>query len=82
MENGKNGFHYYLQDELGSPLRVSGYERKDGKESKGRSYAVPDYLTYGYDEFGNDLYRELEESGISSPYDKQGEEQPFGYTGY
>lgn len=82
MEDGKNGFHYYLQDELGSPLRVSGYERNKGKKSKDRSYAVQDYLTYGYDEFGNDLYRDLEESGIPSPYDKQGEEQPFGYTGY
>lgn len=82
MEDRKNGFHYYLQDELGSPLRVSGYGRKEGTESRGRSYAASDYLTYGYDEFGNDLYRELEESGIPSPYDKQGEEQPFGYTGY
>lgn len=42
-----------------------------------RSYVTPDYLTYGYDEFENDLYRELEESGIPNPYDKQGEEQPF-----
>lgn len=82
MEDGKNGIHYYLQDELGSPLRVSGYGRNEGTESRDRSYAAPDYLTYGYDEFGNDLYRELEESGIPSPYDKQGEEQPFGYTGY
>ena len=60
--------HYYLQDELGSPLRVSGYDR--------------DYLTYGYDEFGNDLYNDLEEAGIPNPYSRQGEEQPFGYTGY
>ncbi len=74
--------HYYLQDELGSPLRVSGYERKEGTESRKESYGVQDYLTQGYDEFGNDLYRELEESGIQSPYDQQGEEQPFGYTGY
>lgn len=83
--------HYYLQDELGSPLRVSGYA-----EQKGQSY-----LTYGYDEFGNDLYKQYEEQyaerytgqhtgpyadlaaeGIPNPYEKQGEVQPFGYTGY
>lgn len=60
--------HYYLQDELGSPVRVSGYDSG--------------YLAYGYDEFGNDLYSDLEEAGIPSPYSRQGEEQPFGYTGY
>ena len=60
--------HYYLQDELGSPVRVSGYDSG--------------YLTYGYDEFGNDLYSDLEEAGIPNPYSRQGEEQPFGYTGY
>ena len=60
--------HYYLQDELGSPVRVSGYDK--------------DYLAYGYDEFGNDLYSDLEEAGIPNPYSRQGEEQPFGYTGY
>lgn len=70
MEEGGDGLqeiHYYLQDELGSPLRVS---TTDG------------YLTYGYDEFGNDLGRELERAGIPNPYTKQGDEQPFGYTGY
>lgn len=49
-------------------MRVSGYNK--------------DYLTYGYDEFGNDLYSDLEETGIPNPYSRQGEEQPFGYTGY
>ena len=67
-EESRSVLHYYLQDELGSPLRVSGYDR--------------DYLTYGYDEFGNDLYNDLEEAGIPNPYSRQGEEQPFGYTGY
>ncbi len=66
--------HYYLQDEMGSPIRVSGCGTGDG------------YLTYGYDEFGNDLAestgRELEEAGIPNPYTTQGEGQPFGYTGY
>ena len=66
------GMHYYLLDELGSPLRVSGYAEGD----------KPAYLTYGYDEFGNDLYEDLEEAGIPNPYSRQGEEQPFGYTGY
>ena len=49
-------------------------------------YAAAAYLTYGNDEFGNDLARttgkELEEAGIPSPYTMQGEGQPFGYTGY
>jgi len=49
-------------------------------------YAAAAYLTYGNDEFGNDLARttgkELEEAGIPSPYTLQGEGQPFGYTGY
>lgn len=72
-----SGLHYYMQDELGSPLRVSGYRKKEGSFI-GRS----EYLTYGYDEFGNDLGRELEEEGIPNPYDRQGAEQPFGYTGY
>lgn len=40
--DGLQELHYYLQDELGSPLRVSTTEG---------------YLTYGYDEFGNDLER-------------------------
>lgn len=48
-------FHYYLQDGLGSPLRVSGYKMDtDGKE----------------------------DAGIPNPYSRQGEEQPFAYTGY
>ena len=71
------GLHYYMQDELGSPLRVSGFGAEAGALS-GRS----SYLCYGYDEFGNDLGRELEGAGIPNPYDGQGEEQPFGYTGY
>ncbi len=72
-----SGLHYYLQDELGSPLRVSGFRAKEGAVA-GRN----NYLTYGYDEFGNDLGEELEEAGIPNPYDRQGIEQPFGYTGY
>ena len=69
------GLHCYLQDELGSPLRVSGY--RAGKGIHGCRY-----LTYGYDEFGNDAGKELEDAGIPNPYDGQGVEQPFGYTGY
>lgn len=71
------GLHYYLHDELGSPMRVSGYRAESG------SFAgISDYLTYGYDEFGNDLGKVPEETGIPNPYDRQGAEQPFGYTGY
>ncbi len=72
-----SGLHYYMQDELGSPLRVSCFGAEEGTLSGRNSY-----LSYGYDEYGNDLGRELEEEGIPNPYDGQGEEQPFGYTGY
>ena len=72
-----SGLHYYLQDELGSPVRVSGYGEKESAPA-GRN----NYLTYGYDEFGNDPGEELEEAGIPNPYDRQGMEQPLGYTGY
>ncbi len=48
---------YYFQDELGSPIRLMDSDGNLGK-------------TYGYDEFGQDLYG------------NQGETQPFGYTGY
>lgn len=48
---------YYLQDELGSPIRLFG--EGGGLEE-----------SYGYDEFGRDLYG------------NQGLIQPFGYTGY
>ena len=65
-KNGQNGWSnlskhpdtaYYLQDELGSPIRLL------DEEGNMRE-------TYGYDEFGQDLYR------------NQGQIQPFGYTGY
>ena len=57
LEGGKDSASYYLQDELGSPLRLA-----DG------GGAVSD--SYGYDEFGQDLYG------------NQRKAQPFGYTGY
>ena len=65
-KNGQNGWSnlskhpdtaYYLQDELGSLIRLL------DEEGNMRE-------TYGYDEFGQDLYR------------NQGQIQPFGYTGY
>lgn len=71
------GLHYYMQDELGSPLRVSGFGSAAGVLSDWSSY-----LSYGYDEFGNDLGRKLEGVGIPNPYDRPGGEQPLGYTGY
>ncbi len=49
--------HYYLQDELGSPIRLMD---RNGELAE----------SYGYDEFGRDLYG------------NQGIMQPFGYTGY
>lgn len=48
---------FYFQDELGSPVRIADEEGKIRE-------------TYGYDEFGQDLYP------------NQGQVQPFGYTGY
>lgn len=50
-------YRYYLQDDLGSPVRLldAGGELTE---------------SYGYDEFGQDLYG------------NQGIVQPFGYTGY
>ena len=48
---------YYLQDDLGSPIRLL---NENGELTE----------SYGYDEFGRDLYG------------NQGEAQPFGYTGY
>ena len=62
---------YYLQDELGSPLRVQ--------------YATGRGECYGYDEFGRDQAeekRDVSQEGFKSPYVKQGTTQPFGYTGY
>ena len=58
---------YYLQDELGSPLRVL--------------YSTGNGEVYGYDEFGQDLY-EPEKGQRAGRYSRQGEGQPFGYTGY
>lgn len=49
-------YHYGL-DGLGSPIRL--FDETGGLQQ-----------TYGYDEFGNDLYQ------------NQGTDQPFGYTGY
>jgi YD repeat-containing protein len=50
--------NYYLQDELGSPIRLL--------NSSGVVNGV-----YGYDDFGQELYPNVE-----------GNLQPFGYTGY
>ena len=72
-----SSLHYYLQDEMGSTLRVNGFGMK------GESFLEEsDFLTYGYDEFGNNLRKEMDETGVSDVYDKQGVEKPFGYTGY
>ena len=54
-ENGQES--YYLQDELGSPIRLA---NQNGELEE----------SYGYDEFGPNLYG------------NQGITQPFGYTGY
>lgn len=57
---------YFLADELGSPVRVL--------------YGTGKGNAYGYDEFGNDLYKK---DGYTAS-DACGQEsgQPFGYTGY
>ena len=51
-----SGLHYYLQDELGSPMRVSGFRRQDVSFT-GRS----DYLTYGYDEVSGTCFAQARE---------------------
>lgn len=65
-EEGKKS-RYYLPDEMGSPLRVL------SDNGYGDSY--------GYDEFGGDIYNVEQEESIKR-YSRQGEGQPFGYTGY
>lgn len=67
-EERENMLQYYLQDELGSPLRVLC--------STGKGEA------YGYDEFGGDLYQPGKEEKFGNCYSRHGEYQPFGYTGY
>lgn len=69
MEDKDRIPRYYLQDELGSPLRVL-YGNGNGN-------------IYGYDEFGGELYEAPDpEKEASNRYSRQGEGQPFGYTGY
>ncbi len=70
MEDEKRNLQYYLQDDLGSPLRVL-YRNGYGE-------------AYGYDEFGTELYEPEpgKEEKTRKKYGKQGENQPFGYTGY
>ena len=74
-ENGR--FHYYLADELGSPLRVSNWETPENRAADSQNY-----LTYGYDEFGNDPGKELEQAGIPNPYSRQGEDQSARTGGF
>lgn len=68
MEDENRIIQYYLSDELGSPLRVL-YRNGNGD-------------AYGYDEFGVDLYDPEVEQYKGKRYSRQGERQPFGYTGY
>ncbi len=68
MEDERKKLHYYMQDDLGSPLRVL-YGNGNGDR-------------YGYDEFGRDLYDSEEKASTLGRYSRQGEKQPFGYTGY
>ena len=58
LEEANQGSSYFLVDELGSPLRLKGAGNLSIKE------------TYGYDEFGKDLYN------------NQTKTQPFSFTGY
>ena len=68
MEDENRTLQYYLQDELGSPLRVL-YRSGSG-------------AAYGYDEFGADLYDPEKNPCAGRQYSRQGEHQPFGFTGY
>ncbi len=67
MEEDHKPERYYMNDELGSPVRVL-YETGRGE-------------AFGYDEFGNDLSG-LERQSVSSGYTPHGKGQPFGYIGY
>lgn len=68
MEEEGRKPQYYLQDEMGSVLRIL-FDNGNGDR-------------YGYDEFGRDA-QGLEGDVKTKPsYDRQGEGQPFGYTGY
>ncbi len=66
-EEGKTA-RYALSDDLGSPLRVL---HRNGHGD-----------TYGYDEFGGELYDLNKQQNAVKRYSRQGENQPFGYTGY
>lgn len=68
MEDERKKLHYYMQDDLGSPLRVL-YGNGNGD-------------VYGYDEFGRDFNEPEEITASRRRYSRQGEKQPFGYTGY
>ena len=68
MEDENRTLQYYLQDELGSPLRVL--------------YGSGSGAAYGYDEFGADLYDPEKKTCAGRQYSRQGEHQPFGFTGY
>lgn len=65
-EDRETASHYYLQDELGSPIRLMD---KNGKLTE----------SYGYDEFGQELYGNREGTVGRSLTESI---QPFGYTGY
>ena len=66
-EEGKTA-RYALSDDLGSPLRVL---HRNGHGD-----------TYGYDEFGGELYDLNKQQNAVKRYSRQGMNQPFGYTGY
>lgn len=68
VEEEGNMLQHYLQDELGSPLRVL--------------YSTGKGEAYGYDEFGRDLYQPGKGEKFGNCYSRQGEHQPFGFTGY
>ena len=68
MEEGGKTARYALSDDLGSPLRVL---HRNGHGD-----------TYGYDEFGVELYDLNKQQNAVKRYSRQGENQPFGYTGY
>lgn len=68
MDETGGGQRYYLPDELGSPLRVL---YRNGKGD-----------VYGYNEFGMDVHETEGWGRTDRCYGRQGESQPFGYTGY
>lgn len=55
---GRSILHYYLQDELGSPLRVSGYDTPYSRQGKEQPFS---YTGYRHDEVSGTYFAKARE---------------------